>query len=67
MKDINLDKMCFTEFVEHLEEKDIRYTVKEEVNIDMHFTVVTIVTPYIGRVRYFDNDGGIQLINQPKG
>ena len=71
---INLDKMCFTEFVEYLEEKNISYTVTKKTVIDTWFEDITVVTPSTSTLKpryfeegFFDDDGGTQLTNQPNG
>lgn len=58
-----LDKMDFTQFVKYLKERDIDYTLTQETDIDVWFTVLTIVAPISNKLkpRYFDNDGGGQL------
>lgn len=55
--------MDFTQFIKYLKEKDIDYILSEETDIDVWFTVLTIVSPISKKLksRYFDNDGGSQL------
>lgn len=64
MTKINYNKMCYTEFIEHLESKNIQYIENTDVDIDYWFCEYVRVYPNSKSrlaIRYFSTDGGHQL------
>ena len=46
-----LDKMDYVEFTQHLKDRGIDYILKEETDIEVWFTVLTVVTPLSSRLK----------------
>lgn len=58
-----LKKMDYSNFIDYLNKKKIKFVEKIDVDIDYWFTEFTEVTPMSKKLkpRYFNNDGGMQL------
>lgn len=57
------DKMCYSQFVQHLIDSNIKYSEEKDVDIDYWEEEYIAVTPLESRLkpRYFSTDGGWQL------
>lgn len=60
---VNLNKMCYSEFIAYLESKSIKRMEETDVDIDFWMTEYITVTPIESKLkeRYFSTDGGYQL------
>lgn len=63
MKKTNFNKMCYSEFITYLEDKQIGRIEEIDVCIEKWFIEYIKVTPIESRLkeRYFSRDGGGQL------
>lgn len=57
------DKMCYTQFINHLKSNNIEYMEEKDVDTDYWFEEYMVVTPIESKFkeRYFSTDGGYQL------
>jgi hypothetical protein len=64
MAKINLNKMCYTEFIEYLEERGIERTEETDIDTILWMDEYVAVTPIESNLkeRYFSTDGGHQLL-----
>lgn len=61
-----LDKMCYTEFIEYLDQKHIDYQEGTYTDIDMWMETYVRIIPESNKLknRYFSEDGGHQLFEE---
>ena len=60
---VNLNKMCYSEFVSHLESKKIERMEETDICLEKWMEEYISVTPIESKLktRYFSTDGGCQL------